>query len=66
MIKRSKYGNKINTYFHNIGVSEKLNVIAWQSFLFILCFFVKKKRYLQIYLDECVYNIVRKQMIIYL
>ena len=42
MIKRSKYGNKINTYFHNIGVSEKLNVIAWQSFLFILCFFVKK------------------------
>ena len=62
-----KYGNKIYTNSRSsLNVSEDVieNVHFFQSFLLILFLFIRKY-YLLLYLDNCAYKIVNKQMIDY-
>ena len=63
------YGDKDCTNFHGLNVPEnekkkKKNLL--QSFLFIMYLYTTTNIYLQIYLDNCVYKTVNKQMTDYL
>ena len=61
--KKRKYGDKIYTTFWDLDIPE-----IYRTFLLILHLFVvcDNKYYLQIYLNNCVYKVVDKQMIDYL
>ena len=61
--KRKAYGNKIYTNFCGLNVPE--NDIECESFTVIFndsLLVYDKKYYLQVYLDNCVYKTVNKQM----
>ena len=61
------YGNKVYTNFYGLNIPEAN--VEYESFT-VICIdslFVYESKYcLQVYLDNCVYNIVKKQMIDYL
>ena len=66
-IKRSTYGDKVYTNFRGVNVPE--DDMAYKSFTAISIDYLlgyENKYYLQVYLDNCAYKIVGKQIIDYL
>ena len=62
--KIKTYGDKVYTIFHDLNVPE--DDVECESFTFISIDYLlayKSKYYLQVYLDNCVYKIIDKQMI---
>ena len=65
--KIKTYGDKVYINFRDLNVSE--DHIEYESFAAIsidALFVYKTKCYLQVYLDNCAYKIIEKQMINYL
>ena len=69
-IKKTKLvtcGDKVSANFHGLNMPEV--TMEWKSFTVVsvdLFACVRKKYYLQVYLDNCAYNIENKQMADYL